>query len=258
MADNTICKPRIRDLIELLPAKEEIAKQIVKRFPGFIEEPLSPGGETILHFQVIEDNVNIVRSLIRLGANVNATKSDGTTPLIDAVFLSHIEIIRMLLDNGANIDAKRKDGRTALHIAADRESCAKAIRILLQRGANFKLRTTTTGETPLGIACFGNVISSVRELIEFEPNLDSSADSSGLSPLMLASENGHIEIINLLLDKGANINHGDQNGDTALHHAAYNNMKKSVDVLLSRGASKKIKNIEGKTYHDLLREPPSN
>ena len=46
-----------------------------------------------------------------------------------------------------------------------------------------------------------------------------SIDSLGRTPLMMAVQNGHLEIVNLLIDQGANVSYGDRHLRTALHRA---------------------------------------
>ena len=57
-----------------------------------------------------------------------------------------------------------------------------------------------------------------------------------VSPLILAARNGHQDVVKLLLDKGAEPNMADQNGDTALGYAARGGHKDVVQLLFDRGA----------------------
>ncbi len=74
-------------------------------------------------------------------------------------------------------------------------------------------------------------------------NLDVNvANAIGYTPLLIAAENGHCEIVELLLQKGAEVNHQDRNGYSALMFAAFLGHEKMVEVLLNAGAQVNDKN----------------
>ena len=61
----------------------------------------------------------------------------------------------------------------------------------------------------------------------------------------------HLELANLLLKNGAQINVQDENGQTPLHDSAFACHEDMVKLLVENGADNKIKNNEGKTPMDL-------
>uniref|UniRef100_A0A8C4T0P7 Uncharacterized protein n=1 Tax=Erpetoichthys calabaricus TaxID=27687 RepID=A0A8C4T0P7_ERPCA len=74
-------------------------------------------GETKLHFAVKNEDIHLVRKLIKAGANVNKADYAGWTPLHEAVLSSHCEIVLELLKAGANINCKGYNGITPLQDA---------------------------------------------------------------------------------------------------------------------------------------------
>ena len=94
------------------------ARQLVLGEPQALEAR-GPLGETPLHFSCVEGFVEGVRSLIALGANVNAKNRLGDAPLHDLAALGEVELVRLLLDAGADPLQLSTDAETPLHVACD-------------------------------------------------------------------------------------------------------------------------------------------
>lgn len=63
-------------------------------------------------------HVDIIKLLLKHGADVNAQSSTGSTPLMFACAGGHEEVVRVLLDNGANVEDHNENGHTPLMEAA--------------------------------------------------------------------------------------------------------------------------------------------
>lgn len=83
--------------------------------------------------------------------------------------------------------------------------------------------------TPLGFAISKGDIETVKKFIEY--GADVNEVSNGMSPLMIAARYNKVEIIKLLLSKGANINKKDENGFTALKYAQLSNAAEAIQLL---------------------------
>src|SRR3546814_5633086 len=77
------------------------------------------GYNSPLHMAVGEGNLEAVKHLIALGADINAKDGLGNTPLYKAVEKENVELARLLIDKGANIDDKDISNNTLLQ---DRKS----------------------------------------------------------------------------------------------------------------------------------------
>jgi ankyrin repeat protein len=91
-----------------------------------------------LHAAVGANVIDIVRRLLlEHKAAVNATDSEGNTPLHSAAFKCHADVVRLLLEHKADVKAADSDGDTPLHLAA---SCGRldVVRLLLEHKANIK------------------------------------------------------------------------------------------------------------------------
>ena len=67
-------------------------------------------------------------------------------------------------------------------------------------------------------------------------------EGDGETPLMMACQEGHLHIVKLLIEHGANVNTLDFDGDTALAHAARNGENKIVKCLIDAGADVNVRN----------------
>ena len=147
-----------------------------------------------------------VQELLDKGADVNANDWIGCTPLMDAVIADHLEIAKLLLDKGADVNAKARHGYsyTAMRLAASRNR-PKIAELLKQRGAILTLETA---------AMLGDT-ERVREFLK--KGIDGQDNGQAL---VWASRQGHLQVVKLLLDRGADVNAKGELGRTALMEAS--------------------------------------
>ena len=80
-----------------------------------------------LHLACINGDVEQIRSLLNLGADIEEKTPDGSTPLMFASYKGHLNVVQLLLDQGANILAKNNYGNTAKYIADNDNENIKVI-----------------------------------------------------------------------------------------------------------------------------------
>ncbi len=157
----------------------------------------------------------------------------GPLPLIDAVKNVDREAVRSLLKQGANVNATQADGTTALHWASYRDDLESAD-LLIRSGANVNARNDL-GATPLWAACQNGSESMVGRLLTAGAN-PNAALLLGETPVMVAARSGSPAVVELLAAQGANVNARAARGQTALMWAVAQKHPEVVKVLIANGA----------------------
>ncbi|XP_023022675.2 E3 ubiquitin-protein ligase mind bomb 2 isoform X1 [Leptinotarsa decemlineata] len=90
-------------------------------------------------------------------------------------------------------------------------------------------------------------LEAVRGLLKNAPRNAVEGRSSGKTALQVASHQGHVHVVELLLKCGASVNASDNDGDTCLHYAAFGNQPEVLDLLVKTGIEVNAANFSGCT-----------
>ena len=140
-------------------------------------------------------HLNIVRSLLERGAEVNTVVNDIATPLYMAAQEGHANVVKLLLEHQANIETKASNGYSPLSMAIFNKHI-NVVNLLLKAGANTE-STIKEGFTPIHVATIGGYFDGVKSLLKHGANKDLRILEK--TPIDIAKENGN-EKIGLLLE----------------------------------------------------------
>ena len=189
-------------------------------------------GRSALFYAALFGQKEAVEYLLEKGANANITTAQGKTPLMMAVQEGFVHVVKVLLKHNAEVDLKDREGQTALSIAA-RHGQGAAARVLAEYGAQ------RSGSSLAEEAFFGNTATVEAMITEQGIPVDQGIAADSWTPLILAARNGKADTVTALLDHGADINNkGD--GTTALIEASKLGHIEVVNVLLNRDADMSI------------------
>jgi len=177
--------------------------------------PTPEGGMTPLLFAVRDGNVEMMRLLLELGADLEQTSGNHTSPLLIAIVNGQVGIANELLAKGANVNAADDYRRAALFAAielrnanrgtlvfGDRRDPLDLIKQVLDKRADPNRRTDTTP------------VHGWMQLDASWVNFD------GQTPFIRAALSGDVDVMRLLLAHDADPNIATKEGTTALMAAA--------------------------------------
>jgi cytohesin len=199
-------------------------------------------GWTALHYAAKKGNRDVIQLLVSRGAKVNVHNKDGLTPLHKVTNRSCAEI---LIAQNADINAKDNEDFTPMHYAAQ-HGHQDVVELLISKGAD--VNPTNECRKPLHLAVIGGHTDIVKLLTEKGADVNAEDCYSDV-PLVYARTR---EIGEILLDNGANPNARDMSSFTTLHYAAGtgyfpNGSVDIVDLLISKGADVNLINGWGGT-----------
>ncbi|KAK3089890.1 hypothetical protein FSP39_007395 [Pinctada imbricata] len=229
--------------------------------------------ETPLHIAArTKEGEKCAEMLLKSGANVNATRENGETAMHIAARHGQLKMVIALLEEGGDPTQQSKCGETPLHVAvrhchlgvtrelltyvSTKHSRIDAVMLVNQQSwegetpvhcaaeltknmahSEFE-ETDITHETALHYCGRSGNEDILLEIVKHTGSNDvqsavNKQSKNGWSPLLVASEQGHLQIVKILLQNHARVDVFDENhGKAALHLAAENGHDQVADVLL--------------------------
>ncbi|MCP5491896.1 MAG: ankyrin repeat domain-containing protein [Chlamydiales bacterium] len=184
--------------------------------------------DSVLHYAIMNDYLDAVYLLLKMGANVNAENSLKQTPLHYAVHKGDEKTLTLLLKNNACIDERDIYGKTPLHYAV-RKGSEDIIAFLIKNHA-FIDKPDILGQTALHCAALRGNKEIAAFLIEKSATIDIK-DNFGQTALHLAAREGKRDIVKLLVAMGAKVDLQDVDGNTPLDVARQEGHVEIVELL---------------------------
>jgi ankyrin repeat protein len=239
-------------------------------------------GTTALHWAAYTGHVEMTRLLLASGADLKVkTRLGALTPLMMAARNGHTEVIRLLLDAKDEVTATNANGTTPLMLAAAAGK-ADAVKLLIDRGADVNARDATHGQTALMFAAAMGRLDAVNVLMQrkADPNLATKVSPiitmaerykaqtqgkgnrgitseggrsdvramGGMTALMFAAREGHLDVVRALVAAGADVNKVNESDNlSVLTLAIVNGRLDIARFLLDSGADPNLASKSGLT-----------
>ena len=229
--------PQVLGLLgDLLYMTEQDSKHYYKLYYSIVKE------DTKMVNAVIKKDIKHVEILLSCGAYVDQRDDKyGSTALMFAVQKGDFKITKLLLENGANIDLTSNTHYNTVFNFAVQNININILQLLLTKGLDINTKHNKCGSTALIFAIKQNNLQVVKYLLKLGADIDESVFDSAMI-------NMNINIIYLLLDYGLDINmRHTKYKSTAIMFATQQNNIDLVELLLLRGADVSLKALNGYT-----------
>ena len=213
--------------------------------------------------------------LLQHSADVNGRNRDDNTALHLAVFLGHAETAELLLRSGADVNAKNDDDATPVDLLqvpwemtrlltrpmgieleqVQVESGRAKIRELFGVDAKFGAETLPSFQNnskDLWTAARTGDLQAMKRYIKTGADVNALDKTFQVSAMSWSALHGQAEVVQLLIENGAEVNIKSGDGATPLHSAAFLGRADVAKLLLGNGADIKARNNDGATPVDVL------
>ncbi|KAM6170046.1 ankyrin repeat and SAM domain-containing protein 6 [Rhynchocyon petersi] len=208
---------------------------------------------TALMAAIQHGHETVVRLLLEWGADPNhAARTVGWSPLMLAALGGRVGVAQQLVEKGANLDHLSVLEKTAFEVALDCKH--RDLADYLDPLTTVRPKTDEEKRRPdiFHALKMGN-FQLVKEIADEDPNHVNMVNGDGATPLMLAAVMGQLPLVQMLVERHADVDKQDSvHGWTALMQATYHGNKEIVKYLLSQGADVALRAKNGYTAFDLV------
>ncbi|XP_069677374.1 uncharacterized protein [Periplaneta americana] len=206
---------------------------------------------SILYLAARRGYINIVKLLLECGVHVDDRTYGEYHGIIISATMLHVaagrgytKMIEFLLDSSADINAEDEIGRTPLSYARERDD-NDTVKLLVKRGARInksdKHKTTSTQIAPTSTHLKILELAETGDMKKVEILLDkgidvNTRDNRAKTPILLAATHGHLQLVVMLLERGADINATDKTNNTPILYATRQGHWDIVKLLGKNGA----------------------
>ncbi|RPA93812.1 ankyrin [Choiromyces venosus 120613-1] len=183
--------------------------EAIENSPGFElgDIHVTEDEDTLLHCAARSGYLEVVKGLISLGIDINATNRLGETPLLEASKAGHYEVSRCLIEAGARADKTSIFGEGPIHFLPffDEQHIDTISELMVRNGANADKWATENpragdhgfwGHSPLHYAVVRNHLPSIRALLRL--GADPYAENESISAIRWACLSNRAEALDMM------------------------------------------------------------
>lgn len=239
--------------------KDDYFEKAAEYFSKESMEELDNNGTSALHYAAKYNHVDMLRVMIEKGVDVNVTEDEpacaGNTPLHIACENGKAEVVKVLIEAGADDALQNVKGYTPAHMVLTERRFGGDLedeeRVAVLEALNNVDIPSNEGKTPLMLAQSLNINTnmSVTQVL-LDKGVDvNHTDNDGNTALILNTKgfNCYKGVVKELVRAGADVNAVDKKGNTALYYALKDGDQESSRLLIKKGADYNHENNEGVT-----------
>ncbi|XP_071086322.1 ankyrin-3-like, partial [Haliotis cracherodii] len=239
---------------------------------------VNSGGDNILHQACRGGDIETVKTVLAQDKlDINSRSKNGETPVMMAARAGYVELVDLLVKKGGDMSLVNNSGDNILHqacrggdegtvkrvLAQDKVDInsrdkrgwtpvvvaalarhGELVDFLVKKGADMS-SVNNSGDNILHQACSGGDVEIVKRILALEKVDINSRDQNGETPVMMAARDGHVQLVEVLVKKGADMSLVNNGGDNILHQACKGGDIETVKEVLAQ--DKLDINSRGKT-----------
>lgn len=214
-----------------------------------VDQP-GPNGATPLFHACKNGNSAIINMLANRGADIHAKNDDGDTPILYSCWHSQPSSLETLKKHSASVLDVNKEGNNCFHMVVSKQNPSgdsiDVLDSLLGYGAKIN-HVNHNGHSPLYIACLEQNFKHSKHLLDKGADINQQSTLTRGTALMEACCKPNTEIVEMLLQRGADTTLTNNHGLTALALACMDNNLENVKALIRNGATVSVHDREGHT-----------
>ena len=209
-------------------------------------------------YAAFQGKVEIAEKLLDKKADIKAVDSIGRSAMVHAIIMGNIDIIELLRSRGYSLTNKSSNNITPLMWAIIYDNL-KSVKYLIQDNIKVLNEKDVNGWNAFMFACAKGYLDIVQYILKLSPNIINKKSNNKETALIIAADNGKANIVQYLLDNGAlnQIEDKTVNGFSALYLASEYGHIEVCDILLNyydeKGREKVYKVAKEKGDKEILK-----
>lgn len=198
---------------------------------------------------IYNDDIRLLKKIVK-GDNLD-TRIDGNTPLIIAVATKNINAVKLLIKMGADLNLKNRDKETALVVALKSGvEYNKIAKLLIRAGCDINIVDPIGGTSPMNIATINDNVSMVKVLFD-QYDILTDREQTGL---MIATIYKSLDCLKFFIKMKVDLDDVDEDGMTALMYACIGNNLVGVKALVRAGCDPYAVDNSNRTAMDIAKK----
>jgi transient receptor potential cation channel subfamily A protein 1 len=243
----------------IICSKPDVLDFILSHVPNIDKDIKGDFDATPLHYCAYGDDLISAKILVKHKVNIMCTCVNGYFPLHLAATRCSNNVFKFLLNESKKLGFTKAnilsyvdaDNNKPLHSSVQVNN-TEIVKICLQNGSTIDETTNIDLLTPVHLACAQGSLDIIKVMFEIQPELKENVlkmqDAHLMTPLHKASMFDHVEIVEYLINNGADINALDKEKRSPILLAASRNCVKVVCYLLTADANIRLKDLQLRNF----------
>jgi ankyrin repeat protein len=199
--------------------------------------------KTLLDLALGNGKLDVASLLVKCGSNVNSQDDKGWTPSHSVAWNGHLSLLELLLGSGTDIGMWNRSNKMPIDLALENKKHDVTSFLAMCSSSGSICALNTASLTPLEAGSQ----NGLPQVVEQQLDDGGPSDNQESDSLHTALESGHLDLIQRLLDHGADVNERNKISQTLLDVASKDGKLEVVRTLIRSGADVNCRDSSGYT-----------